>query len=56
MGVVVSSGGRWSPVGVGGLQFQSGGFGEQKYSLSLLGIEMHFFGRPPGSLVTAPTD
>ena len=41
---------------LGDLHFPSGGFGEQENVLSALGIELQFFGCPPGSLVTAPTD
>jgi hypothetical protein len=45
-----------SNVGLDGHHFQSGGFGEQKNMLPVLGVELQFFGHPPGSLVTPPTD
>ena len=43
-------------MGLGGLLFHSGGLGKPKNMLSILGIEIKFFCRPPVSLVTAPTD
>ena len=41
---------------LGNLHFQSGGFVEEKSMLSVLGIEMQSFGRPPCNLVSALTD
>ena len=45
-----------SKVRLGDLHFQSGGFVEEKSMLSVLGIEMQSFGRPPCNLVSALTD